>query len=507
MRLPAGLCLLVSPALLAAPQKEELPPGAVGRLGTAVTPAKEGPRLGEVNALLYLGDNTLFVGTNAGWTTWDLQKRQQRQARPVGGPTFSVVRDSERVLVGSGRKLHAIEPVESAMAEPARSWDSASNIVGVVAISPGSGRAVFSDGDAKLTVLDLRTGKVTGTAELPSRPLAAALAANGRLLAVVTREGALRLYSLAASGAVEQVWFKRLTRSERGTVQFSPDARLLAASSGGRVTVLESMTGRQMMALERKFGEGDVRAFAFSPSGQSVAVATAGPDPALRVWAVEGGNELTTFTGHRGDVNTVAFAPDGLTLASGGADEVVYLWKAPPVPAGWPAITVAEAWESLDSLDPILSYRAWGSLLENRQRAIETIKAGFGGIAAEQEKIRRWIRELDHDEFRTREAARRSLLKAGLRAAAALTDPGRKKLGTEGEERVRLILDALEQQGLRIPESGLYGEPLRCVRGVRVLETLGGKEARVVIAEAAKGPADARLTKEAKAALEVFQDH
>src|SRR5262245_32039502 len=114
MRLPAGLCLFLSSAVLAAPQKGELPPGAVGRLGTAVTPTNDGPRPGEVNALLYLGENTLFVGTNSGWTTWDLQKRQPRQARPVGGPAFSVARDSERVFVGSGRKLHAIEPVESA---------------------------------------------------------------------------------------------------------------------------------------------------------------------------------------------------------------------------------------------------------------------------------------------------------------------------------------------------------------------------------------------------------
>src|SRR3954447_8058701 len=127
MRLSAGLCLLAVSVAVAAPQKEDRPPGAVGRLG----PAK-----GEVTALLYLDGNSLFVGTNAGWGTWDLTKRQPRQPRAVGGPTLAVGRDSERVYVGSARKLYAIEPVESATAEPARSWDAADG-VGVLAVAAG----------------------------------------------------------------------------------------------------------------------------------------------------------------------------------------------------------------------------------------------------------------------------------------------------------------------------------------------------------------------------------
>src|SRR5947209_1391765 len=106
-RLTAGLCLLAACTALAAPQKDDLPPGAVARLGTQVTPDK-GERAGDVTTLLYLGENTLFVGTNGGWQTWDLRKRQPRQARPVGGPAFAVARDAERVFVGSGRKLHIL---------------------------------------------------------------------------------------------------------------------------------------------------------------------------------------------------------------------------------------------------------------------------------------------------------------------------------------------------------------------------------------------------------------
>src|SRR3954467_15739172 len=152
MRLPAGVALMAASVAVAAPQKDDLPPGATGRLGTTVSPAK-GDRSGEVTALLYLGENTLFVGPNAGWSTWDLQKRQPRQARPVGGPTAAVARDAERLFVGSARKLHALEPVESARAEPARSWDSGTELVSVIAVDRDGRRVVFADGDAKLTLL------------------------------------------------------------------------------------------------------------------------------------------------------------------------------------------------------------------------------------------------------------------------------------------------------------------------------------------------------------------
>jgi hypothetical protein len=145
-----------------------------------------------------------------------------------------------------------------------------------------------------------------------------------------------------------------------------------------------------------------------------------------------------------------------------------------------------------------------GYLLQHPRRAIEVIREGFSGVAVEEAKIRKWIAELDHDEFRIREAARRSLVKTGLRGAGALIDPRRKPLGAEGEQRARQILETLESQGIRFPEGGLFGEPLRMVRGVRLLEQLGGPEAKAVLEEAAKGAAELALTREARAALETW---
>ena len=54
---------------------------------------------------------------------------------------------------------------------------------------------------------------------------------------------------------------------------------------------------------------------------------------------------------------------------------------------------------------------------------------------------------------------------------------------------------------MRIPESGLFGDPLRMVRAVRVLETIGTSEARSLLESLAKGARVARLTRDAAAAL------
>ncbi|KAB8238710.1 WD40-repeat-containing domain protein [Aspergillus alliaceus] len=67
-----------------------------------------------------------------------------------------------------------------------------------------------------------------------------------------------------------------------------------------------------------------VNTVAFSPDGSTLASGSA--DTTIKVWDVNTGKELQTLTGHSNMVMSVAFSPDGSILASGSADTTLELW-------------------------------------------------------------------------------------------------------------------------------------------------------------------------------------
>jgi RNA polymerase sigma factor (sigma-70 family) len=141
-------------------------------------------------------------------------------------------------------------------------------------------------------------------------------------------------------------------------VAFSPDGKLLAAAGDpmvaapaadrhGEICIWDFETAKEKSRLRGH--EHGVSSLAFSPDGKTVA--STGSDQHIRVWDVASAKELGSVQASRSLLHSVAFAPDGRGLASGGDENAVKLWDLPslqqrPIGAGH------ETWVSFLAFTP-----------------------------------------------------------------------------------------------------------------------------------------------------------
>ena len=187
-------------------------------------------------------------------------------------------------------------------------------------------------------------------------------------------------------------------------------------------------------------------------------------------------------------------SPDRRSLAVAAECGSVLVWELPkPVPA--PVYRLVDALALIGSDDPYKAGRAVRSLVD--LKAVDGLRVVARRVdAVPVEQVAERIAKLNDRAFRVREAATKELLAFGEPAVPALTKALDGKPTPEVRGRIEELLAALASHAPPREET----RPT--LRAIGALERIGTPEARKVLKSLAGGFDGARVTREAKDALD-----
>jgi WD40 repeat protein len=324
-----------------------------------------------------------------------------------------------------------------------------------------------------------------------------AVSSNGKWVAAMIHEfrtgWSIRLWEVANREKP-----RRLELEDRPFwLRFTPDNASMVYRGGfdSRMHFVDVATGQETHPSSTT----GVQHFTFAAGGRWLV--TAHDDATIRIREQASGLELHRIKGPDCGMWEVAVAPDSRTLLTLNRDKTILVWDLAP-PDGRRAEAnpkqIAQFWADLAGRDGPAGYRAMWVLTAYPERAVTALGARLPecqqALAKRRQRFPLILADLVNDSFQRREAASKELEKLRAEAEPVI----RKALGKKPSLEVRRRLEKLLAKPPLVPP----GELLRGIRAVGVLEHIGTPEARQVLETAAKGPADDRLAKEAKSALE-----
>jgi WD40 repeat protein len=360
----------------------------------------------------------------------------------------------------------------------------------VLAWSP-NGRLLASWGAERyVDVWDGRTGAMQqriGLVVVPQRALA--FSADGRMLAAGGSGGLVSLWESATGREIEP-------HPEGGSaavlaLAFVPRRWALAGcSADGTVTTWELASGQPRRQVHTGH---EATAAALSSDGRLAALG--GHDGAVRVYRLTDGALVRELAGHRGPVRGLAFDARAALLFSAGADGTALVWDLGGLPADAPDGPPDDAerlWLRLAGDDAGNAGQAVEALVRMPARAVPLLRERLRPV--DPRRIERLVAELDADDFATRERAAADLARVGRVAAPALGKAAR-SASAELRRRAEELLARLPDDGTVVPA------PPQVLRALEVLEAIGSKESKEVLAAVAGGPGDSEATRRAREAL------
>jgi WD40 repeat protein/tRNA A-37 threonylcarbamoyl transferase component Bud32 len=293
--------------------------------------------LGEVGSICFSPDGLLLAcagGTEQDpgeikiWNTRTGQEAQSLRGHAGKVTSLAFSKDGTRLASGSADRTVKLWDIASATETlTLRGHDQA---VTHVAFS-SDGRRLFSAGaEGALTIWDAGTGRRPPTLHHPSRVYGVAFHPTQDVLATASWGGTLRLWD-ARTGAElhtlrggSELPTENAFWGQGGRVVFSSDGRRLAVASGSRVMTLDTDLEAPAQSWQPLAG-----AITFSPDGGRLASASSFVGPGkIELWHPASGELATTFAGHADLITSLAYHPQGSTLASASFDKAVRLTDA-----------------------------------------------------------------------------------------------------------------------------------------------------------------------------------
>jgi RNA polymerase sigma factor (sigma-70 family) len=338
-----------------------------------------------------------------------------------------------------------------------------------------------------LGLWDVGTGRELQRIEAPDKRaiLGAAFTRDGRSVALDLGEDVLSLVEV----------YTGKERRHYGKVRPKPDA---AQAAGGGVAAAGVVVAAGIAGGPMPLWTRPAPSICFSPDAKLLAYGRAGGG--VRFWDTASGKQVGQLAGHQGPIDTLEFAPDGKTLTTGSRDTTGLVWdvtrfarrgKSPTTP-----LDVEARWKDLADDDAARAYDALNAFGADPAAAAAYLRSHLSAATApDADKIAKLVADLDGDQFAARKKADEELEKLGETAAPLL----RKALAAGPSAEVKKRLEDLLAKASSMTPGG---DALRSLRAVEVLETIATPAARQLLGKIAAGAPEARLTREARAALE-----
>ncbi len=252
--------------------------------------------------------------------------------QPVNAIAFAPTTQGSGLLASAG-KDHFIRLWDRLTGESAGRWNAHDRAVFGLAFSPdGKTLATALHSTAcwvglwDLEAEERRTRLDTGNFSYGRRVTVLAYSADGKRLACGTTTGG-RFVSRPLEVRTKSAAGQRVVVAESGGnvlgLAISPDGLLLAVGlEEGEIVLWDVAAGDRCESQPQK--QGKCLSLAFSPDGQTLAGSIGRK---VYLGDVATGAVRVTLAGHTAEVRSVVFAPDGRTLLTGSKDRTVRQWE------------------------------------------------------------------------------------------------------------------------------------------------------------------------------------